>query len=110
FEVRTVSDGDILSFAESNKGSSYGDVLLRTSTPRYITLDVYDTTYHLWDMLYVRFDPEATDKDDAHYDGRKPFGPAALNFYSWSADSIKMSLDTRPYNASKIIPLGIQSN
>ena len=110
FEVRTVSSGSVMSFTESNKASSESAVLLRTAPKEYLTLNVYDTAYHMWDGMYVSFNDEATAGDDDQYDGRKPQGPASLNFYSLASDNTKMSLDARPYAAGKVIPLGVKSS
>ena len=85
-------------------------VLLRTASTEHLALNIYDTSYHLWDMMNVNFNEAATDNEDAKYDGAKPSGPAALNFYSLSADNVKLSLDVRPYSAGKVIPLGIKSS
>ena len=110
FEVRTLSNGSVMSFTESNKASSESAVLLRTAPKEYLTLNVYDTAYHMWDGMYVSFNDEATAGDDDQYDGRKPQGPASLNFYSLASDNTKMSLDARPYAAGKVIPLGVKSS
>jgi uncharacterized protein YjdB len=109
FEVRTAANGNTLNFAENNKTATYGTVLLRESNTEYVSLNIYDTAYHLWDMMYLQFNADATDADDNMYDGRKPSSPASLNFYSWSSDNQKLSLDSRPYSAGKAIPLGIRS-
>ena len=110
FEVRATANGDTLGFAESNKVNTISDVLLRSAGNDLLQLSVYDTAYHLWDMLYVRFDSAATDNEDNKYDGQKPQSPASLNFYSISADNKKLSLDTRPYADGKVMPLGITSS
>jgi len=110
FELRTAANGDVLNFAESNKSATMSSVLLRTASTEHLALNIYDTSYHLWDMMNVNFNEAATDNEDAKYDGAKPSGPAALNFYSLSADNVKLSLDVRPYSAGKVIPLGIKSS
>ena len=110
FEVRTTADGNVLSFAESNKGTAVSAALMRNATADNLALNIYDDTYHLWDVLTVNFNGNATDNDDSKYDGEKPPSPASLNFYSLSADNRKLSLDARPFVAGKTIPLGITSS
>ena len=110
FEVRTTADGNVLSFAESNKGTAVSAALMRNATADNVALNIYDDTYHLWDVLTVNFNGNATDNDDSKYDGEKPPSPASLNFYSLSADNRKLSLDARPFVAGKTIPLGITSS
>jgi hypothetical protein len=111
FEVRTAADGNTLTFHESNKAGTVTAALLRNSNGgNAIDLTIYDTAYHVWDMLSVKFDTAATEAEDAKYDGEKPSGPASLNFYSWSADHHKLSLDARPFAADKVIPLGLTSS
>jgi len=64
----------------------------------------------MWDMLIFKFNDAATDNEDARYDGAKPPSPSPLNFYSWSADKVKLAADVRPFAAGKVIPLGITSS
>ena len=110
FEVRTASNGSVLNFTESNKATTISAVLLRTTSKEGLTLNIYDTTYHLWDGMYVKFNDAATAGEDDLYDGRKPQGPASLNFYSLASDNAELSLDARPYADGKVIPLGIKSS
>jgi len=110
FEVRTVANGNTLSFMENNKGTSVTAVLMRNTPDNHVTLYVYDTAYHPWDIWNLNFNEVATDGDDAKYDGDKPPSPAALNFYSWSADNSKLALDVRSFTADRTIPLGITSS
>ena len=50
------------------------------SLPQYVTLKVYDTNYHPWDMLYLKFDEASTNAEDDD-DANKPSG-GDLRFYS----------------------------
>ena len=109
FQVRTMHDNDSLNFSENNKTASANLQVLKT-LPDYLSLYVYDVNYHPWDMFRLQFNDAATDGDDDRYDARKPNGPAALNFYSWSADNKKMTIDARPYKEGNVIPLGIRSS
>ena len=75
--------------------------------PGYVTLTVYDTSYHPWDMFYLSFNDAATDNEN-DLDAAKPVR-AEFNFYSLSAEGHKLALDARPYKDGKVIPLGITS-
>ena len=108
FQVRAADNGDTLNFTEANKSATISTTLCR-STPEYLSLTIYDANYHPWDMLQVKFNNEATDKEDNNYDAGKLLGFAGFNFYSISADSQKLAIDTRPYNQEKTIPLGLSS-
>jgi len=108
FQIRADHNGATLNFAESDKTATYANTLLKT-LPAYLSLTVYDNSYHPWDILRVQFNDAATDAEDNKYDAVKPNGPAELNFYSMSADNKKMAIDARPYKAEKVIPLGIAS-
>ena len=108
FEVRATNNNDSLVFLEDDKSANVSTMLLR-SIPQYVSLAVYSTDYHLWDMLYVNFNADGTDKEDNDLDARKLSGPD-FNFYSFSADNMKLAIDSRPYAAGKVIPLGIRSN
>ena len=110
FQVRTTANGNTLSFAESNKGTAVTDALMRTGSKDYLTLYIYDESYHPWDLLHINFNDAATDNEDSKYDGAKAPSPASLNFYSLSADNNQLSLDSRPFNEGKVIPLGIKSS
>ena len=110
FQVRAAHNGDSLNFYESNKTQTSSNTLLRTSASDYITISVYDVNYHPWDKLMLRFNNAATEAEDNDYDALKPSGPADLNFYSLSSDNKKMAIDTRPYEADKVIPLGVTSS
>ena len=108
FEVCAAADSAQLSFTESNKSSNISTVLLR-SREEYISLQVYDASYHPWDMLYVNFDDNATDGHDKSADATKPSNPD-LNFYSLASDNTKLSIDSRPYQSGKVVPLGFTAN
>ena len=110
FEVRTAADGNVIVFDETNKGNALSAALLRSKATEYTTLSIYDTAEHLWDRLQISFNDVATDNEDAKYDAAKPPSPAALNFYSLSADSTRLSLDARPFRVGNVIPLGITSS
>ena len=110
FQVRTATNHNTLSFAESNKGTAVTNALMRTASNDYLTLYIYDNSYHPWDLLHINFNDAATDNEDSRYDGAKAPSPASLNFYSLSADNSQLSLDSRPFNDGKVIPLGIKSS
>ena len=83
---------------------------MRSDSDDYLTLYIYDESYHPWDMLHIKFDDAATDNEDVKYDGAKPPSPATLNFYSLSADNTKLALDVRPFSNGNVVPLGITSS
>lgn len=107
FEVRAAHNNDTLVFNESDKGTTPTEGLLRTAS-NYTTLNIYDNNYHLWDRVQFRFDDNATDEQDEVNDVDKLIG-GDLYFYSLSADGRRQAIDVRPYNAAKVIPLGIIS-
>ena len=108
FQVRAIADGSTLSFTESNKAANGDETLLRTAPAQYISLKVYDAANHPWDMMYLSFNDNATDREDTKYDATKAMNPD-LNFYSLSGIT-KFSIDARPYNTTTVIPLGFTTN
>jgi len=108
FQIRADHNGATLNFVETDKVANASTNVLRT-LPQNISLNIYDVNYNLYDMLHVRFKGEATDQEDNRYDAAKPSTAANLNFYSLSAEGNRLALDSRPYAADKVIPLGISS-
>ena len=106
-QVRADHDGAALHFTETDKNANATNYLFK-SLPQSLSLTVYDTNYHPWDMLYLKFNSAATEGDDKYLDATKPSG-SDFNFYSLSSDNQKMVIDSRPYNAEKVVPLGISS-
>jgi hypothetical protein len=75
-----------------------------TAISNMAELHVFDTTGAYYDRIYVRADAaSATNKEQR--DGEK-FSNPNVNFYVWSADTQKLSLDTRPFVHNDVIPLG----
>ncbi len=107
FQVRAAHNGDVLNFSENNKGANANAGLLRAQ-PEFVSLNIYDGNNHLWDMLRVKFNEEASANEDSKFDASKPAG-MDFNFYSLSADNQKLAVDVRPFAAEKVIPLGINS-
>ena len=107
FQVRADHNLATLSFTESNKAANATNYLFKAQ-PETVSLSVYDVNYHLWDMLHIRFTDEGTDGEDKYLDATKPSG-ADFNFYSLSSDNKKMVIDARPYDAEKVVPLGVSS-
>ncbi len=106
FQVRAAYNGATLTFRENNKVPTPTTNLFKEA-PQYVSLQVFDAKYHPYDMLFLSFNDQATDGDDHDLDAIKPFGGADLNFYSIASDNSKMVIDARPYDADKVIPLGI---
>ena len=107
FEVRADHNNATLSFTESNKAANATNYLFKAQ-PESLSLYVYDVNYHPWDMLYIRFNDAAGEAEDKYLDAVKLTG-SDFSFYSTSADNKKMVIDSRPYNAEKVVPLGISS-
>jgi len=106
FQVRAAANNDSLVFAETNKVQNATTSVLR-SAEEYLRLDVYDGNYNQWDMLRIQFNDKATDGEDNDYDAVKPSSVAAMDFYALSADGKRMAIDALPYQAGKVIPLGL---
>ena len=107
-QVKAASNGAHIDFTESDKSASVSNYLFRAPVD-YTTLAVYDENYHVWDRLQLDFNDKATDNDDRVYDAVKPMGIANFNFYSTSTDDHKLAIDSRPFSAEKVVPLGITS-
>ncbi|WP_161499174.1 DNA/RNA non-specific endonuclease [Flavipsychrobacter stenotrophus] len=107
FQVRAGHDGDSLNFVESDKVSSFDNYLFKAPSD-YLTLNVYDSNYHIWDAVNVQFNDKATDVEDSKYDAVKQLN-ADFTFYSLSADKRKLAIDARPFESEKVVPLGITS-
>ena len=107
-QVRAASDGAHIDFTENDKVVNSSLYLYKTPS-QYSTLAVYDEQYHLWDKLLLDFNDKATDNEDRSHDAVKPIGVADFNFYSTSSDNRKLALDSRPFAAEKVIPLGVSS-
>jgi hypothetical protein len=109
FQVRAVSNGATMTFNESNKGTNGDETLLRNAAPaQYTALRVVDASNHPWDMMYVSFNENATEQEDAQFDATKAVNPD-LNFYSLAGGS-KLSIDARPYSSNTIIPIGFTTS
>ncbi len=110
FQVRTLHDGDLLNFTESNKSAnSTSPYSLMKSSQESVSLSIYDGNYYPYDNFTLNFDSNATTVEDIKYDGGKPSVPD-FNFYSLSADNQKLMVDTRPYQTESTISLGVISN
>ncbi len=108
FQVRAHHNGATLSFAESNKTASANNFLFKAPAD-YVTLNVYDQQYHLWDKLDIQFNNNAADAEDLDYDAAKILS-TDFTFYSIAADGRKLAIDARPFNKDKVIPLGVASS
>ena len=107
-QVSAAFDGAHIDFTESDKSASTSNYLFKAPV-QYTTLAVYDDKNHVWDRLQFNFNDKATDNDDKMHDAVKPMGAADFNFYSTSSDNHKLAIDSRPFEAEKVIPLGIAS-
>ncbi|WP_161499400.1 FG-GAP-like repeat-containing protein [Flavipsychrobacter stenotrophus] len=108
-QVRAADDLKQLTFTESMKSDTVNTILFKQQPQEHISLNIYDATYHMWDMLTINFNAAATDAEDAMYDAVKPaFGD--LSFYGISTDNRKMAIDARQFVKDKVVPLGITSS
>jgi putative cofactor-binding repeat protein len=97
-----------VTIAESAKASSSNVNAFRTTAmPGMVQLHVYDTNGAYYDRIYVRDNAQASDSLEQQ-DGMKMNNPNT-NFYVWSADNNKLSVDTRAFAHGKLIPLGFTS-
>ncbi len=108
FQVRAAHNNDTLNFTEGNKNATSTYTLLK-AMPEAVSLTIYDANYHPWDMLNIHFNQDATEENDDVNDGTKLSAPD-FGFFSVSADKKDLCLDVRPYEAGKVIPLGIKSD
>ena len=108
FQVRAHDSTSVLHFREINK-AEVGTLFALKAKADVVALNVYDESYHVWDMLNFKFADGTTDEEDGMNDAGKPVNPD-LNFYSWSSDRHPLSLDVRPYQAGKVIPLGFTTS
>ncbi len=108
FQVRAGHDGDSLNFLESDKTTGINSYLFKMPVD-YLTLNVYDSSYHIWDALNVQFNEKATESEDNKYDAVKQLN-ADFTFYSLSTERRKLAIDARPFEAETVIPLGISSS
>jgi hypothetical protein len=109
FQVRAMHDNDSIVMYESDKTAVPTTYALLKSSPDHVALTVYDNDYHPWDVLNIHFNNGAKDEEDIKYDARKLYSPD-FNFYSIADDNKHLMVDSRPYSADKVIPLGIASN
>jgi len=109
FQVRTLADGNQLTYYESNKVSGPTDALMRHATPDYLSLYLYNKDKHLMDMLKVKFSDDATENEDRLYDAGKPPSPADVQLYSRSGNNTPLCVDYRPYADGKAIQLGLMT-
>lgn len=107
FQVRAAYDSAQLLFNEHDKKSGADNSLFKHAQEG-ISLKVYDTNYHHYDMLQVQYNAAATDEEDRNFDAGKPTG-TDFAFYSLSNSNRKLAIDTRPFTPSKAIALGISS-
>ena len=105
FQVRAMADSAVLHFTEGNKSTGTYTTLLKQE-PEYLSLYIYDSSYHLWDMSYIKYSDAATDGEENDMDAGKAVN-TDLNFYSISAGGQKLAIDARPYNGKSRIPMGI---
>jgi hypothetical protein len=108
YQVRAAYDGAHLDFQESYKSANRTINLFRAPA-NAVRFNIYDSNYHLWDMLSLQFNEKASDAEDKLLDAIKPAG-LDFNFYSIAADGRRLAVDARPYEGDKVIPLGLNSS
>ncbi len=108
YQVRAAYDGAHLDFQESYKSAERTINLFRAPA-NAVRFNIYDSNYHLWDVLSLQFNDKASDAEDKLLDAIKPAG-LDFNFYSIAADGRRLAVDARPYEGDKVIPLGLNSS
>ncbi len=107
FQIKAAYDSALLHFTEGNKTSCPDNLLFKTSA-QSLQLNIYDTAYHLWDMLTVAYNDKATNGNDDDYDAVKRL-TGDFAFYSLADHNEKLAIDARPYVEQSAVPLGINS-
>ncbi len=107
FQVRAAYDSAQIQFNENNKTQGASSSLFKPADD-ILSFKIYDTNYHLYDMLQIKYNATATDEEDREYDAAKPTG-IDFGFYSLSASMRKLAIDTRPYSTQKPTLLGVHS-
>jgi hypothetical protein len=108
FSVKASVNGGTFTFREAHKADVSNVAAFRTTAiPGMVQLHVFDTSGEYYDRIYIRDDAASADTVE-QMDGEK-FNNPNVNFYALSADSQKLSLDTRPFVHNSVIPLGFTS-
>ncbi len=103
----TLSANGSIVFEEADKTSGTAGTMFKTTAiANTVQLRLEDSTI-FWDRLLLRFDDNAMATVD-YPDAPKLYNPD-MSFYTWSKDDSMLSIDTRPYKDSSIIPLGLYS-
>jgi metal-sulfur cluster biosynthetic enzyme len=108
YQVRAAYDGAHLDFQESYKSANRTINLFRAPA-NAVRFNIYDSNYHIWDVLSLQFNDKASDAEDKLLDAIKPAG-LDFNFYSIASDGRRLAVDARPYEGDKVIPLGLNSS
>lgn len=108
FQVRAAHHNDSLIIRESHKVASPTTTLLKSPNDR-IVLHIYDQHNHLWDMLHIAFNEEATSEVDDDYDALKLLGPD-FNFYALTPKGKQLAIAATTSQGDSAIALGWQSN
>lgn len=104
FTTTLTSNGSIV-FQEADKTSGAGGTMFKgTGTGNTVQLRIEDSTV-FWDRLLLRFDSSAFPSID-YADAREFYNPD-ITFYTLSTEDSMLSIDSRPYADSSVIPLGI---
>lgn len=110
--VAEVSSGNSATFyfQEGDKSSDApasllkGDPIVFKDSSFTVELEISDSNV-FWDNLLIEFDSTANVNRDS-LDMEKFYNPD-LDFYTLMTDSTRLSVDVRPYENGKVIPLGI---
>lgn len=103
-----------IKFAETNKtASAASDTLFKTTTngtfgSNALQLRITsENGAHSWDRLLMFFDGTTASTTEA-VDGQKLSNPE-LDFYTFSSDNSKLSIDYRPFVIGEVVPLGLRA-
>ncbi len=107
FQVLSNTNTGTIDFDESDKYSSEShNVFEGKQANSYLVLNAYDANFHLFDILKINFDEDATEKSDRFSDAEK-MQNEEFNFFSKSVDGVNLCIDHRPYKNGGTIPLGL---
>ncbi len=112
YQVRAAHNGDTIQFHETDKVNHYTKILLKQEqeAPTTLSLQIYDLKNNPWDKVDIRFNDAATEDEDKNLDAGKTQNPHDMNFYSWTTDHKKLSIDERPLVVGHTVRFGLYSD
>jgi len=105
-----VNNAGNIVFFESDKVTQpeLGGLFKTTNNDEVLAFKIYsDSATRVWDKMYVKLDPTASDSIDA-FDAVKPL-VGDVNFFGYAAGGEMQSVTAFSYLPGKVIPLGLKS-